>query len=49
LDALQEWPAGDVAKSLGVNLATVYLAKHRVGRAVKKEVSRLERGVRQRD
>ncbi|PYI81579.1 MAG: RNA polymerase subunit sigma [Verrucomicrobia bacterium] len=30
LNVLKEWPAGDVAKSLGVSVASVYLAKHRV-------------------
>jgi RNA polymerase sigma-70 factor (ECF subfamily) len=45
LNVLQQWPAAEVAKSLGVSLAAVYLAKHRIGRAVKKEVSRLERAI----
>jgi RNA polymerase sigma-70 factor (ECF subfamily) len=45
LNVLQQWPAGDVANSLGVSVAAVYLAKHRVGRAVKKEVARLERAL----
>ena len=43
LNVLKDWPAGDVAKSLGVSLASVYLAKHRVAKAVKQEVARLER------
>ena len=43
LSVLKEWPAGDVAKSLGMNAASVYLAKHRVSAAVKKAVARLER------
>lgn len=42
LNVLKEWPAGDVAKSLGVSLASVYLAKHRVAKAVKQEMARLE-------
>ncbi|MHB8521178.1 MAG: RNA polymerase sigma factor [Limisphaerales bacterium] len=42
LNVLKEWPAGDVAKSLGLNIASVYLAKHRVSAALKKEVARLE-------
>jgi len=43
LNVLKEWPAGDVAKSLGVNIASVYLAKHRVATALKRETARLER------
>lgn len=43
LNVLKEWPAGEVAQSLGVSLASVYLAKHRVSAAVKREVARLER------
>lgn len=42
LNVLKEWPAGDVARSLGVSLASVYLAKHRVAKAVKQEMARLE-------
>ncbi len=42
LSVLKEWPAGEVAKSLGVSVATIYLAKHRVSAAVKREVKRLE-------
>ena len=38
LHALQGWPAADVARSLGVSLASVYVTKHRVASAVKKEV-----------
>jgi len=47
LHALQEWPAADVAKSLGVSLANVYVTKHRVAAAVKKEMVRLERELEQ--
>ncbi len=43
LHALKEWPAADVAKSLGVSLANVYVTKHRFAAAVKKEMARLER------
>lgn len=42
LNVLKEWPARDVAKSLGLNIASVYLAKHRVSAALKKEIARLE-------
>jgi RNA polymerase sigma-70 factor (ECF subfamily) len=43
LHALKEWPATDVAKSLGVSRANVYVTKHRIATAVKKEMARLER------
>lgn len=43
LNVLKEWPARDVAKSLGVSLASVYLAKHRVSVALKLEMARMER------
>lgn len=42
LYALKEWPAGKVAKTLGVNAAQVHLIKHRVGSLIKKEVKRLQ-------
>jgi RNA polymerase sigma factor (sigma-70 family) len=35
----------EVGRSLGVNAAQVYLAKHRVGNFVKKEVQRLKQGL----
>ncbi|HEY5914560.1 MAG TPA: sigma-70 family RNA polymerase sigma factor [Verrucomicrobiae bacterium] len=38
----KEWPAGDVARSLGVSLANVYVIKHRILAAVQREVRRLE-------
>ncbi len=40
---LKQWSAGEVAKSLGASVASVYLAKHRVSAAVRKEMARLER------
>ncbi len=43
LNVLKEWPARDVAKSLGITLASVYLAKHRVSAAIRKEIARVER------
>ena len=43
LYVLKEWPAPEVAKALGVSVARVYLAKHRVGALVKKELKRLQR------
>jgi len=39
---VQEWPAAQVAKSLGVSLANVYDCRHRISKAVKKEIGRLE-------
>jgi RNA polymerase sigma-70 factor (ECF subfamily) len=38
----KEWPAGEVARSLGVSLANVYVTKHRVAAAVKREAKRIE-------
>lgn len=43
LHALKEWPAADVARSLGVSLANVYVTKHRIAAALKKEMTCLER------
>ena len=37
--------AREVARALGVNFAQIYLAKHRVGNLVKKEVRRLKEGL----
>jgi len=45
---VKEWPAADVAHSLGVSLANVYVTKHRVSAAVKKEIKRLEKTIRRR-
>jgi RNA polymerase sigma factor (sigma-70 family) len=45
---LKEWPATDVARSLGVSLANVYVTRHRVSAAVKKEGRRLEKEFEQR-
>lgn len=38
------WPAPRVARELGVNIAQVYLGKHRVGALLRKAVAELERG-----
>jgi RNA polymerase sigma-70 factor (ECF subfamily) len=43
LAALQNWPAPEIARTLKVNVAQVYLAKHRVGSLLKKELRRLAR------
>jgi len=42
----KDWPAGRVAKTLGISIARVYLAKHRVAALLKKEVKRMEKQVR---
>jgi RNA polymerase sigma-70 factor (ECF subfamily) len=39
---VKEWPAQRVQRDLGVNLAQVYLAKHRVDVLLKKEVEALQ-------
>jgi RNA polymerase sigma-70 factor (ECF subfamily) len=41
LYALQNWPAQDISRTLKVSAAQVYLAKHRVGSLLKKELRRL--------
>jgi RNA polymerase sigma-70 factor (ECF subfamily) len=42
LVVLKEWPAAEVAQSLGVSLANVYVIRHRISAAIKKETKRLE-------
>jgi len=37
----KEWPAQKVAERLGVNVGQVYLARHRVGAVLKKEIKAL--------
>lgn len=41
LATLKEAPLGKITKTLGVNVAQVYLAKHRVGKVFKGELERL--------
>jgi len=43
LYCLEQWPAQKVARTLGVSLGRVYLAKHRIGRLLKKQVQLLRR------
>ena len=43
LCVFKEWPVKKVARELDVNVAQVYLAKHRVGALLKKEVKALEK------
>ena len=42
LFVLKEWPAREVAKTLGVTIAHVYVAKHRISKLIRKEVEHLE-------
>ncbi|MEO8427612.1 MAG: sigma-70 family RNA polymerase sigma factor, partial [Verrucomicrobiota bacterium] len=39
----KQWPVQKVAKVLGVNIARVYLAKHRVSVLIKSEIKKLEK------
>ncbi len=41
LFVLKEWPAGDVAKTLGVTIGHVYVAKHRISKLIRQEVESL--------
>ena len=42
LHVIKELPIHEVASRVGVNVGQVYLAKHRVGRLLKREVKILE-------
>ena len=42
LFVLKQWPASDVARTLGVTVGHVYVAKHRISKLVRKEVEALE-------
>ncbi|MCB1125016.1 MAG: sigma-70 family RNA polymerase sigma factor [Verrucomicrobiae bacterium] len=42
LFVLKEWPASEVARTLGVTIGHVYVAKHRVSKLVRKEVEAIE-------
>jgi RNA polymerase sigma-70 factor (ECF subfamily) len=42
LYVLQQWPVEDVMETLDVGRAKIYLAKHRVGALVRKEIRRAE-------
>lgn len=41
LHTVQEWPADKVARSLGMNVAAVYMNSHRLKKQLKKELDRL--------
>lgn len=40
---LKKWPVLKVARTLGVNIGQIYLAKHRVSRLIKREIKELEK------
>lgn len=42
LFVLKQWPARDVANALGVTIGHVYVAKHRISKLVRKELTALE-------
>ena len=42
LFVIKGWPAKEVAKTLGVTIAHVYVAKHRIAKLIRKEVAALE-------
>lgn len=42
LYVVKKWPVSKVTTALGVNVGQVYLAKHRVGSLIKKEVKQLQ-------
>jgi len=46
LYVIQKWPMRKITQTLGVNAGQVYLAKHRVGPLLKKELARLEKEIR---
>jgi|ERR1022692_341298 RNA polymerase sigma-70 factor (ECF subfamily) len=47
LVVLKEWPAAEVARSLGVTIANVYVTRHRISAAIKKETRALEKQLEQ--
>ncbi|HAB19974.1 MAG TPA: hypothetical protein PLX89_24250, partial [Verrucomicrobiota bacterium] len=47
LYVIKAWPPADVARTLRISLARVYLTKHRVAAQLKNEVRRLERAAEQ--
>jgi hypothetical protein len=42
LFVLEQWPACEVARTLGVTIVHVYLAKHRLSKLIRKEFEALE-------
>ena len=43
LYVIQQWPVKKITATLGVSAGQVYLARHRVGGAMKKEIARLDK------
>ena len=43
LCVLRQWSPSEVAKAVGVSVARVYLAKHRIGPMFRKEFKKLEK------
>jgi RNA polymerase sigma-70 factor (ECF subfamily) len=43
LNVVRQWPASKVARTLEINVAQVYLAKHRILALIKKEIRLLEK------
>jgi RNA polymerase sigma factor (sigma-70 family) len=48
LYVMKDWPPEDVARTLGISVARVYLTKHRVSSAIAKETKRLEKEFEQK-
>jgi len=42
LYVVKKWPLGKITSTLGVNMGQIYLAKHRIGSLIKKEVRNLQ-------
>jgi DNA-directed RNA polymerase specialized sigma24 family protein len=42
---LRAWPARQVAHTMEISVARVYLAKHRVEQVLKQELARLKKGI----
>jgi RNA polymerase sigma factor (sigma-70 family) len=45
LYVIKKWPVEKVARTLGTNSGQVYLAKHRIGSLIKKEIQRLTKNL----
>ena len=45
LYVIKKWPVQKVARTLGINIGRVYLAKHRVTGLLKKEIKKLEQAL----
>ena len=45
----KQWPPADVARTLGVSVARIYLTKHRISRMLKKEIELLQRDIQRKE